>query len=108
MDSSILNNVTFAMTMLEQAKRDLEAEETIGLDADLLRSLLILDERYKEYCLSFDDPKKGYHADFGPNIEFYIEAADWHRISLALRVWKQNNENWPETLNIDIEDMIDL
>ncbi len=113
MTTSILDDVNRALTFLERVKEDLEANETIGLNADLLRTLLILDERYKEFTLSWDedddeDPGTVYNSKYGVNVEFYIEASDWHDISKALRVWKDNNPGWPEMLSIDTEDMIDI
>lgn len=68
----------------------LEADKTIGITKELVDALNGFDEIYKEYCEGIDEtnneePGTTYNNPYGPNIEFYIEADDWHRVSLALR-----------------------
>lgn len=56
---------------------------------DLLEACQKLDEKYKEFCASFDTDDKlepgTTYKEGGLSIEFYIEADDWHEISEALR-----------------------
>ena len=111
--SSLIDDLETINRVLERVKNALREEENIGLAADLLRALLKLDERYKEVTLEQDNmdglpPGTTYHDDYGVPIEFYIEQDDWHDISLALRVWQNDNPNWPELLFVKREHYIDL
>ena len=111
--NSLMEELEIVDRVLERVKNTLKAEEQVSLSTDLLRALLSLEERYKEVTLeqdAMDDlpPGTTYHDDYGVPIEFYIEQDDWHDISLALRVWKSNNPNWPEMLNLNVDNMIDI
>ena len=109
--SSIKSDLQKVAGLEEWALKDLEADENIGAMPDLLRALLALEEHYKEFCLSMDDnyqePDGTTYRD-GINIEFYIEASDWHDISVALRKWQEAHPDWPEMLNMDVDSMIDM
>jgi len=76
--------------LLTRIRERIEADEDIGLLAELMETVGVLDERYKEFCDEIDredgeEVGSMYNDEFGPNIEFYIEADDWHKISLAFR-----------------------
>lgn len=63
--------------------------------ADLLKACTALDNYYKQWCDEGDEDcgdAKGttYNSKGGISMEFYIEASDWHQVSLALR--KLTNE----------------
>jgi hypothetical protein len=79
-----------AISDLEMALEQLKKNRAVGLSAELLDAIEALDEHYKEFCSELDiqddlEPGTTYNDDCGVPIEFYIEADDWHNISLAFR-----------------------
>lgn len=84
-----------AENILERIRLRIEADDRVGLTAELMETIEKLDQEYKEFCAEFDadsnlEEGTTYNDEFGPNIEFYIEADDWHKISQAFRRLKQN------------------
>ena len=107
--TGILDHIERAQVHLERAVKDLQADEQVGLTADLLRALLALEEQYKEHTLDLDRehgerPGTAYH-EGGNCIEFYIESDAWHEISVALRKWMADNPDWSHKLNMNAEEV---
>ena len=105
--SDVLQTLKQGMSCLRTVEHELEADKNIGLSADILRAILALDMRYQEFCARFDEddgePKGSLYKDpHGISIEFYIEAEDWRKISLAFRNWISTHPNWREELNVEI------
>ena len=89
------------MSCLRAVENELKTEKDVGLTADIIRALTKMDERYREFCNRFDeedgkDLGTTYEDDFGPSVEFYVEADHWHELSLALRQWKAENPDWDD------------
>lgn len=79
--------------LVESLEQRLNRDSTVGLTAEILDTLDLLDQDYMEYCSNLDlergdEPGTAYNDEYGPNIEYYIEADDWHKISRALRKLK--------------------
>lgn len=56
----------------------------------LLHKLIAIDEGvYKPFCESFDDEVEGETYKHGISLEFYMEASDWHDVSVLLREIKE-------------------
>jgi hypothetical protein len=66
-----------------------EKQSNLDYFSDLVDALTTIEEEYQSLCEDLDyelyHDRKDSCYDFGPNIEFQIEASDWHRISLILR-----------------------
>jgi hypothetical protein len=58
---------------------------TNNLIQELIETCKVVDEQYKQQCEKWDADMGSSSYKDGINIEYCIEAADWHRISLALR-----------------------
>jgi len=110
--STINETLEQGLSCLRAVQTELKADKNIGLSADVLRAILALDMRYKEFCWGFDDDdgvERGttYKDEHGISIEFYIEAESWHEISKAFRQWIAEHPNWKEELNVQIADAFD-
>lgn len=84
-----------AKRLIDDVKTAIEEKPEIK-EADLIKKLIqtceMLDVRYKEYCDALDEEfgeEPGGCYKNGVYMEFYIEASDWHKISLALRELKK-------------------
>ena len=89
----ISNKLALAKSYIEQAEADLSAVPEKEAIHKLIQTCELLDERYKEFCAEFDEDDglgegTTYNNESSMSIEFYIEAADWHEISKALRELK--------------------
>lgn len=79
------NNIAQDILDLEKRLRSLPTKQKL---AELIETCEILDAYYKDLCDEIDEENNdeiGRSYREGRNIEFYFEATDWHRISLALR-----------------------
>lgn len=90
MDRDIEYDLRTIDGVLQRVRHAVDCDKTIGLTAELLKALESMDEQYKEFCAELDEVNgeekdTTYNNVFGPSIEFYIEADDWHKISRALR-----------------------
>ncbi len=80
-----------------EAQEDSQFSNNENIGA-LIRACETVDRQYKEMCDQADsdygdDPGTNYQT--GMNIEFYIQASDWHTISTALRKIKETvKEPW--------------
>ena len=52
---------------------------------DLFKALDGIEQRYIEFCDTCDDDEPGATNRDGISLEFYIEAEEWHKVSIALR-----------------------
>ena len=67
-------------------------DEKVGVMTDLVTAVEEIEDSYKEFCYSLDHDfgeAEGHTYEHGINLEFQIEARDWHNISKALRNLKR-------------------
>ena len=84
------NDLQKAINLINRASRKLALVPDKQALHEVLEMCRAIDERYKEFCGEFDeqdDLSDGttYNNEDGISIEFYLEAGDWHKVSLALR-----------------------
>jgi hypothetical protein len=80
-----------AMTMIKDVHDSLTWTPAMDIKDELIDLLLELDGRYQDFCWEADTEmllEKGTTYEQGINLEFYIEASDWHRISKMIRKFK--------------------
>ena len=90
----IEDRLEYAKNYIDAALKDLEESPEKSAIAELLNTIKSVDGYYKEWCAEFDDEHgdpEGSTYEHGVSIEFYIEAEDWHDISLALRKLEKGN-----------------
>ena len=87
---SIHDNLKSAERCIQSALSDLESLPEKNAIAELLDACQELDVHYKYFCEELDDEDDGEEPTYeiGVDLEFYIEARKWHRISKALRQLK--------------------
>jgi hypothetical protein len=93
--SDLKGDLQIIKSIADRAMKTLEKDETVGLTAEMVEAIERMDNRYEEYCKGLDEewgeePGTTYDGEYGPSIEFYIEADDWHTVSRAFRKLKQN------------------
>ena len=83
---------------LNDLEREVKVTSDLGDINDLVEVCLALDAQYKEYFCAENDEEDGmelgttYYSDRGVNVEYYIEANMWHRISKIIRKMKRDTE----------------
>jgi hypothetical protein len=87
--NTLIEKLLAAKTRLDDVISLLEHEPELGAISDLIEACEDIDYYYKHHvCKERDDGDglvDGTTYKNGMNVEFYIEAEDWHRVSLALR-----------------------
>jgi hypothetical protein len=76
---------------LKRAIEVLEETPSLTINADLLQALEQIDLRYNEWCNTMDmqwGQTEGTSYEDGISMEFYLEATDWHKVSVILRKLK--------------------
>jgi hypothetical protein len=84
----MLSEINRALKVLGELKTELENTPKDEALRALIKACEDLDVYYKEFCNELDheyDVPEGTTYEEGFNMEFYIEAYQWHEISLALR-----------------------
>jgi hypothetical protein len=81
---TIDENLDTARITLNNAIELLKAAPERSAISDLIMACEVIDAQYKQMCEdTYQSGKDAY--ENGVSIEFYIEAEDWHEVSLALR-----------------------
>jgi len=83
-------DLQYAIVYINRAIRNLAKVPEKQAIHEVLEMCGAIDERYKEFCSEFDEQDglpegTTYGKEDGISIEFYLEADDWHKVSLALR-----------------------
>ena len=86
---SLRNKLDTAEACIQSAKEELDRVSNLEAIAKLMEAIRPVDRYYKnDFCKELDkdygEPEGTTYKD-GISLEFYVEAADWHNISLAFR-----------------------
>lgn len=91
--SDQIDQIDLVIRRLQEIRNEIESkQDSIPVIEDgLIDRLESIDLIYRDFCAELDmeyEDELGtqYKSASGPNVEFYIEADDWHAISLLLRM----------------------
>lgn len=106
----LLSKLEGAIRFIQQGIEEIEKAPQMNAILGLIEACQHIEERYEQFCVEQDEDagdESGTTYKYGVSLEFYIEADDWHRISLQLRKLRELeeglNEAEDETGNRDVD-----